>query len=59
MRLARTVRRIMISNYADGLLLDVRGLTLGDLDSNALDRALERVLSSNSGCNFNSFNSSI
>jgi hypothetical protein len=49
----------MINNYADGLLLDVRELTLADLDPNALDHALERVLSSNSGCNFNSFGSSI
>jgi hypothetical protein len=49
----------MINNVTDGVLLDVRGLSLSDLGSTALDDALARILSSNSGCNFNSFNSRI
>jgi len=55
----------MINNVTDGVLLDVRGISLSDLGSTApdsstgLDHALARILSSNSGCNFNSFNSSI
>jgi hypothetical protein len=49
----------MTNNVSDGLLLDVRDFSLSDLGSTALDDALERILSSNSGCNFNSFNSSI
>jgi hypothetical protein len=55
----RTVRRIMINNVGDGLLLDVRGIGLAESDPTGLDIALERILSSNSGCNFNSFSSSI
>lgn len=49
----------MINNVGDGLLLDVRGIGLAESDPTGLDIALERILSSNSGCNFNSFNSSI
>ena len=56
----------MINNVTDGVLLDVRGISLSDLDSTALDgsttaldNALARILSSNSCCNFNSFNSRI
>jgi hypothetical protein len=55
-------RRIM-NDVADGRLLDVRDINLDDLEftdtESALDLALERILASNSGCNFNSFNSSI
>lgn len=45
-------------------LLDVRGMSLADIldDSDtctAMDIALERILSNDNGCNFNSFNSSI
>lgn len=52
----------MSINVADGLLLDVREFNLADLDFTSrtgLDVALARLLSSNSGCNFNSFSSSI
>jgi hypothetical protein len=54
----------MSDNVADGLLLDVHEFNLADLEladlaSTGLDLALERLLSSSSGCNFNSFNSSI
>jgi hypothetical protein len=54
----------MSDNIADGLLLDVRELDLAELqftelEPSALDLALERLLSSNTGCNFNSFTSSI
>lgn len=56
------VRRIM-NDVADGLLLDVREISIADLEfadeESALSRALRRILTSNSGCNFNSFNSSI
>lgn len=52
-----------MSNVADGLLLDVREVSIADLElddrESALFRALERILASNTGCNFNSFNSSI
>jgi hypothetical protein len=57
-----TPRRIM-NDVADGLLLDVREIGITDLEftggESALDRALERILMSNSECSFNSFNSSI
>jgi hypothetical protein len=54
------MRRIMNVDVADGLLLDVRDINIDDLlDESALDRALERILASNTECNFNSFNSSI
>jgi hypothetical protein len=54
----------MSDNVADGLLLDVRELDLTDRELTddeltGLDLALERILSSSTGCNFNSFNSSI
>ncbi len=56
----------MINNVTDGVLLDVRRTSLSELSSTAvdnsgtaLDHALARILSSNSGCNFNSFNSRI
>jgi hypothetical protein len=49
----------MVNNVADGLLLDVRGISLADIGSTALDSALDRLLSSNSGCGFSSFGSSI
>lgn len=50
-----------MQNMADGTLLDVRAATMEELEGDAigLDLALERILSSSSGCNFNSFNSSI
>jgi hypothetical protein len=54
-------RRIM-NDVADGLLLDVREISITDLEfdtQSALSRALERILESNNECNFNSFNSSI
>lgn len=60
------VRSLMINNVTDGVLLDVRRTSLSELSSTAvdnsgtaLDHALARILSSNSGCNFNSFNSRI
>jgi hypothetical protein len=53
------MRRVMTNNIGDGLLLDIRGIGLADPAPTGLDLALERILSSNSGCNFNSFNSSI
>jgi hypothetical protein len=52
-----------MNDVADGLLVDVREVSIIDLAfadaGSALSRALERILSSNSDCNFNSFNSSI
>jgi hypothetical protein len=52
-----------MNDVADGLLLDVREITITDLEFTdeepALDRALKRILTSNTGCNFNSFSSSI
>jgi hypothetical protein len=52
-----------MNDVADGLLLDVREISLADLDfsdeESALSKALERILASNLDCNFNSFNSSI
>jgi hypothetical protein len=47
---------------SDGLLPDVRGVSLADLafgGESGLDRALERILASAGECNFNSFGSSI
>jgi len=52
----------MEPDVADGLLLDVREASIDDVErlaGSALDRALDRILSSNATCNFNSFNSSI
>jgi len=52
-----------LNDVADGLLLDVSEISFTDLEfedgESALDRALQRILMSNTGCNFNSFNSSI
>jgi hypothetical protein len=52
-----------MNDVADGLLLDVSELSITDLEfgeaDSALSLALERILVSNSGCNFNSFSSSI
>jgi len=52
-----------MNDVADGLLLDVREISITDLKfsdrESALNRALERILSSNPDCNFNSFNASI
>ncbi len=52
-----------MNDVADGLLLDVEETGISDLESaefgSALDMALERILKSHSGCNFNSFGSSI
>jgi hypothetical protein len=56
------LRRTM-NNVADGLLLDVRDISITDLqftdEESALNRALQRILMSNSDCGFSSFNSSI
>ena len=53
----------MSDNVADGLLLDVREVSIADLDlsdtESALFQALERLLEPNGECNFNSFGSSI
>jgi hypothetical protein len=52
----------MPQDVADGLLLDVREMSIDDvelIDGSAFDRALERILASKDTCNFNSFNSSI
>jgi FXSXX-COOH protein len=52
----------MDTDVADGLLLDVREISLEDLDlaeGSALDRALCRLLAGSQGTNFNSFGSSI
>jgi hypothetical protein len=54
--------REMPRDVADGLLLDVREMSIDDvdlIDGSAFGRALERILASNDTCNFNSFNSSI
>ena len=52
-----------MNDVADGLLLDVREISITDLEfadaDSALSRALERILSSRPECNFNSFNNSI
>jgi hypothetical protein len=59
----RPVMRRTMNNVADGLLLDVREISISDLEfadaDSALSIALERILASNRECNFNSFNSSI
>jgi hypothetical protein len=59
----RPVLRRIMDDVADGLLLDVREISVTDLEfvdaDSALSLALERILSSNPECNFNSFNSSI
>lgn len=52
-----------MNDVADRLLLDVRGISITDLEftdeDSALSRALRRILKSNADCNFHSFNSSI
>jgi hypothetical protein len=57
------VLRRTMNDVADGLLLDVREISISDLEfsdeESALNRALQRILKSSSDCNFNSFNSSI
>jgi FXSXX-COOH protein len=57
------VLRRTMNDVADGLLVDVREISLADLEfgdeESALSRALHRILASSSDCNFNSFNSSI
>jgi len=51
-----------MDNVADGLLLDVREISITDLNfsdtESALSRALGRILASSPDCN-NSFNSAI
>jgi hypothetical protein len=58
-----TVRTMMNEDVADGLLLDVRGVSMADLlfddDESGLTIALNRLLTSSVGTNFNSFGSSI
>ena len=52
----------MSVDVADGLLLDVRDISIADLhfdDESGLDRALARILASNTESNFNSFGSCI
>jgi hypothetical protein len=61
---AGALRRIMNNDVADGLLLDVREVSLTepllpDGDESSLARALTRLLSSNIDSNYNSFGSSI
>lgn len=52
-----------MNDVADGLLLDVRDMSLADLEftdgESALSLALNRILTSGADCNFNSFSSSI
>jgi len=52
-----------MNDVGDGLLPDVREISITDLEfddaESAFNRALQRILNSNSECNFNSFNSSI
>ena len=52
-----------MNDVADGLLLDVREMSIADLEftdeESALNRALQRILMSNTECGFSSFNSSI
>lgn len=52
-----------MNDVADGLLLDVRDISITDLEfadaDSALSRALERILMSKPDCNFNSFNNFI
>lgn len=54
----------MNNDVADGLLLDVREVSLAELllseeGESSFDRALKRLLSSNIDSNYNSFGSSI
>lgn len=52
-----------MNDVADGLLLDVREISITDLEfageDSALDRALSRILTSSTRSEFSSFNSSI
>ena len=52
-----------MNDVSDGLLLDVREISLVDLEfdnsGSVMDQALRRILDSRPECNFNSFNSSI
>jgi hypothetical protein len=52
-----------MNDVADGLLLDVREISLADLEftdaDSALSRALERILASKPDCHFDSFNNFI
>jgi hypothetical protein len=52
-----------MNDIADGLLLDVREISIAELEftdqESALNRALRRILSSNAECEFSSFNNSI
>ena len=57
------MRSIMSEDIADGLLVDVRGISIADLrlsdEESGLFRALNRLLTSSTDCNYNSFSSSI
>jgi hypothetical protein len=59
----RVARRNMNDDVTDGVLVDLREVNLDDLNltdrESALFKALNRLLMSNVGCNFNSFGSSI
>jgi hypothetical protein len=61
-RLLPVLRRTM-NDVTDGLLLDVREISITDLEftdeGSALNRALKRILVSGTESNFNSFGSSI
>lgn len=52
-----------MNDVADGLLLDVREISITDLEfsdrESALNKALARILSSNPDSSFNSFNASV
>jgi hypothetical protein len=52
-----------MNDVADGLLLDVREISIAELEftdeESALNRALRRILLSNAECEFSSFNNSI
>ena len=60
---AAVTRRIMNDDVADGLLLDVREISITDLEfadsDSALSRALERILMSRPERSFASFNNFI
>ncbi len=52
-----------MEDVADGVLLDVREISIGELEfgsgESALAKALDRLLTPNDNCGFNSFSSSI
>jgi hypothetical protein len=61
---AGVLRRIMNDDIADGVLLDLREVSLPELllldgEESGMIKALNRLLSSNIDSNFNSFSSSI